>query len=164
MALTVTQKAQLTKMNKAAQNVSLGTLLALLDSVSDAASLGAVNKISQAVALADFTNGGGAVGTLDLTDTIPAGATYFQGNLLSVVGFAGDVSAALTVGDGTDVDRYNASTVNVFADIAGGVGLGTPSGTLYHATEATVTLTITVDADWDSVTAGGFTIEMFYFT
>jgi len=164
MALTATQIAQLNRAMKANQNASVGTLLALLDNVPNAASLGAMNKVSQAVTYDEFTDGGGAVGTLDLDDAIPAGASFLLGNLLAVVGFAGDVSAALTVGDGTDVDRYNASTIDVFSAIAGGVGLGEPSGTIYHAAEKTVTLTITVDADWGSVTAGGFTIELFYLT
>lgn len=163
-ALTSAIIAKLNKMNKAAQLATLGTKLALLDNVVDAGSLGAIVKIAQTVAFGDFTDGGGAVGTLELDDDIPAGATFLIGHLLAVTGFAGNTSAALTVGDGTTADRYNTSTINVFADIAGGVGLGAPSGVQYHAAAKTPTLTITVNSDWGLVTAGGFTIELFYLT
>lgn len=115
----------------------------------------------QVCALADFTDGGAAVGTLTLTADIPAGARYDYTDIRNVTGFAGDTSAALTVGDGTDVDRYNTSTIDVFSDVAL-IAAGAASGTLDHATAVSPVLTITTAADWGSVTAGALTILMHF--
>lgn len=123
-----------------------------------------INKITATVGYAAFTDGGAAVGTYDLTEFIPAGALYLATAVTAVTGFAGDTSAAMTIGDGTDVDRYNTSTINVFATAAGGIASGVPSGSLYHAAQVTPKITITTAADWGSVSAGSVTIEMYYMT
>jgi hypothetical protein len=125
---------------------------------------GHVVKITQTVAKAAFTDGGGASATFALTPTIPAGATFLSSAVTAVTGFAGDTSAVLIIGDGTDTDRYNTGTVNVFTTAAAGVDAGVPSGVKYHATEKTVTLTITSGADWGSVSAGSVTVELYYLT
>jgi hypothetical protein len=122
-------------------------------------------KFSETVGYAAFTDGGAAVGTYDITaSTIPVGATFLYAAVTAVTGFAGDTSAALTIGDGTDADRYNTSTIDVFTTAANGVAAGDPSGTRYHATAATIKLTITTAADWGSVSAGSVTVEFFYLT
>lgn len=126
---------------------------------------GPIVKLTQTVAYSAFTDGGAAVGTYDLTvGTIPVGATFLYAAVVAVTGFAGDTSAAMTIGDGTDVDRYNTSTINVFATAANGVAAGAPSGVLYHATAATVRLTVTTNADFTSVSAGSVTVELYYLT
>ena len=84
--------------------------------------------------------------------------------MTKVTGFAGDTSAVMTIGDGTDVDRYNTSTVNVFATATGGIASGVPSGALYHAAAKTPVITITSATDWGAVNAGEVTIEMYYLT
>lgn len=111
--------------------------------------------------LADFTDGGAAVGTLTTTAKVPAGAFVLRTVVTGVTGFAGDTSAALTVGDGTDPDRYNATTVDVFTTAVALDG-GAPSGTQVHTTEKTVTLTITSGSDWGLVTTGALTVKVFY--
>ena len=122
-------------------------------------------KLTQTVGFAAFTDGGAAVGTFPLTvGTIPVGAVFLSAAVTAVTGFAGDESAALTIGDGTDVDRYNTSTVDVFTTAAGGVPAGIPSGVTYHAAAKTVTLTITTNADFTSVSAGSVTVKLFYLT
>jgi hypothetical protein len=121
-------------------------------------------KISETAGYAAFTDGGAAVGTYDLANDIPIGATFLYAAVTAVTGFAGDTSAALTIGDGTDVDRYNASTIDVFTTAANGVAAGAPSGVLYHDAAKTPKLTITTAADWGSVTAGSVTVELFYLT
>lgn len=132
---------------------------------SGVTTMGPVVKLTETVAFDDFTDGGAAVGTYDLTvGTIPAGALYLGTAVTAVTGFAGDTSAALTIGDGTDVDRYNTSTINVFATAANGVAAGSPSGVLYHDTAKTPRLTITTNADFTSVSAGSVTVEMYYLT
>jgi hypothetical protein len=165
MAFTTAQQNHLNKMNKAAQNVSLGTTLAPLASAApDAASLGAMNKIEATVAFGDFTDGGGAVGTYELSDAIPIGAFVFRSVLQpALVGFAGDTSATIQIGDGTDVDRYSTGTPDVFSDVAGGIDLGAVSGTAYHAAAKTPTITITTDSDWTSVSAGSLSLAIYYF-
>jgi len=126
---------------------------------------GPLVKLTETVGYAAFTDGLGAVGTYDLTvGTIPAGATFLYSAVTAITGFAGDTSAALTLGDGTDVDRYNTSTVDVFTTAAAGGDAGAPSGVRYHTTAKTVTLTITTNADWTSVSAGSVTVELYYLT
>jgi hypothetical protein len=123
-----------------------------------------IRRITATVGFAAFTDGGAAIGTYSLTDVIPVGSLYVGTAVTSVTGFAGDTSAVLTIGDGTDVDRYNTSTINVFATAANGIASGIPSGALYHAAQITPKLTVTTAADFTSVSAGSVTIEMYYLT
>jgi hypothetical protein len=127
--------------------------------------VGPLTKLEETVAFGDFTDGGSTVGTYDITvGTVPIGATVLAAAVVAVTGFAGDTSATLTIGDGTDVDRYNTSTVNVFATAAGGVDAGVASGVKYHASAKTVKLTITTNADFTSVSAGSVSVELYYLT
>lgn len=121
-------------------------------------------KKTATVLFSQFTDGGAAVGTYNLPFTIPVGALYLGTAITNVVGFAGDTSAVLTLGDGSDADRYNAGTPNVFASAEGGVAAGVPSGVLYHDTAKTPKITVTSAADFTSVSAGSVTIEMYYLT
>jgi hypothetical protein len=123
-----------------------------------------IKKITCTVGYAAFTDGGSTAGTYSLPDVIPVGALYVGTAITNVVGFAGDTSAVLTLGDGTDVDRYNTSTINVFATAANGIASGVPSGALYHAAQVTPKITITSASDWGAVNAGSVTIEMYYLT
>jgi len=160
MALTATQITQLNNSNEAHQRAGIGTLLG---EIKDGASLGAMNKIEATVAFGDFT-GATTTGTYELSEDIPIGAVVYMAVLQpALVGFAGDTSAVITVGDGTDVDRYNTGTPDVFSDVAGGIGLGVPAGTQYHAAAKTPTIIITTAAAWSSVTAGSLTIAIYYF-
>lgn len=124
----------------------------------------AVKKLTETVAFDDFTDGGAAAGTFTTSMVIPVGAVYLATAVTAVTGFAGDVSAAMTIGDGTDADRYNTSTIDVFSTAANGVAAGSPSGVLYHDAAKTVTLTITTNADFTSVSAGSVTVECYYLT
>jgi len=129
------------------------------------ASLNALVKLSETVAFSAFTDGGGAVGTFNITaGTIPAGATFLSAAVTAITGFAGDTSAVLIIGDGSDTDRYNTGTINVFTTAADGVDAGVPSGVRYHVATKTVTLTVTTGADFTSVSAGSVTVELFYLT
>ena len=123
-----------------------------------------VQFIEETVAYDAFTDGGAAAGTYDLATQIPAGALVLRTVLEDVVGFAGDTSAVITVGDGSDADRYNTGTPSVFATSAGGLDLGAVSGTAYHSAAATVTVTVTSNADFTSVNAGSITIRIYYLT
>ncbi len=128
---------------------------------SDWAALGGIGTIVQRVSYTDFTDGGGAAGTLTLDGTIPVGAVVLKTAITGVTGFAGDTSAVLIVGDGTDTDRYNTGTLDVFSDVAAIDG-GAISGTAVHATAKTPVLTVTSGANWGDVTAGALTVKIFY--
>ena len=137
----------------------------VISPVSGVTTFGPLVKLTETVAYDAFTDGGSTAGTYDITvGTIPVGATFLYAAVTAVTGFAGDTSAVLTIGDGTDADRYNTGTPNVFATAAAGVAVGAPSGTLYHAAAATVTLTVTTAADFSSVSAGSLTVELYYLT
>lgn len=127
---------------------------------------GGVQVARQRISVADFTDGGSTVGTLVLGFTIPVGARVTQTILTDVVGFAGNTSAALTVGDGTDADRYNTSTLDVFATVAAVDG-GAISGTAIHATAvSTVTVTVTTGTDFTACKTNGLgraTVSIYYY-
>ncbi len=126
--------------------------------------------IAATVGHGSFTNGT-TVATYALPGTIPVGAVFYHSAITAVgQGFSGTpvTTATMTIGDGTDVDRYSGTVgANVFTTAAGGVDAGTPSGVLYHAAAKTPVLTITpgtaVDATWGSVTAGTVSVRMYYF-
>jgi hypothetical protein len=120
-----------------------------------------VQCITATVARAAFTDGGGASGTYALNEQIPQGAWVLRTTLVNVTGFTGDTSAAITVGDGTDVDRYNTGAPSVFTT-SNAIDLGAPSGTQIHTSAATITITITSAADFTAVTAGQLTLRLYY--
>lgn len=116
--------------------------------------------ISETVLVSQFTDGGGTSGTFALTKKIPAGAFALQAVLVNVTGFTGNTSAVITVGDGSDVDRYNTGTPSVFTTAAA-IDLGVPSGTKIHTAETTITITITGGTDFTAITAGQLTIRIY---
>jgi len=121
-----------------------------------------LNIIQETVAFGDFTDGGAAVGTFELSTDIPVGAYVVQSSIDSVTGFTGDTSCTLTIGDGTDADRYNTGTPSIFTT-ASAVDAGAVSGTSFHSAAKTPTLTATSGSDWGAVTAGSVTVTIFYY-
>ena len=117
----------------------------------------------QTVAFSEFTDGGGAAGTFNLSAVVPAGAVFLRSIIDQITGFTGDTSAVITIGDGTDVDRYNTGTPSVFTTAAEGVDAGAPSGTLWHTAAKTVVLTVTSAADFTAVAAGSVRITLFWY-
>jgi len=131
------------------------------------AKLGApkIGVIQATIGVADFTDNEDTTGTYEFTDLLPAGAVVQQTMISDVTGFAGDTSAVVTIGDGTDVDRYNTGTPNVFAD-ADDISAGAVSGTAYDADEETPTVIVTTDSDFGLAVTNGsgeMTITIFYF-
>lgn len=115
-----------------------------------------VRAIQETLTAASLTDGGGAVGTKTMAAAIPAGARFLFTTIHSIVGFAGDTSAVITLGDGSDGDRYNTGTPDIFSTAAAGVDMGAPSGTAWHADAiAGVVATVTSAADITPVLAGG---------
>lgn len=117
----------------------------------------------ETVAFGQFAGGGGAAGTYDLQTSIPAGSVFLRSLATEIVGFANDSSCVLTIGDGTDVDRYNTGTPSIFTTAAKGVDLGVPSGTLWHTAAVTPKLTATSATDWGAVNAGSVKVTLFYY-
>jgi hypothetical protein len=125
---------------------------------------GGLGCINQTFSYTDFTDGGGASGTLVLDEGIPDGAVVQRAILHSLTGFTGDTSAFVQIGDGTDVDRYSTGTPSVFTTNPSGCELREPSGTAWHDDAKSVTVTITSNADFTSVSAGAATVAICYWT
>jgi hypothetical protein len=140
----------------------LSQLTTYVESTLDAAPVLVTTIEETGILYSAFTDGGSTVGTFALTDPIPAGAFVLEVEVDVVAGFANDTSAVLTIGDGTDVDRFNTGTPSVFATAATGIAVGRPSGRGYCATAATVTLTVTTNADFTSVNAGNLSVRIRY--
>lgn len=124
--------------------------------------LAVVGVLEESFDHADFTDGGAAAGTIQFTGSLPAGAVVLGTKILVPEGFAGDTSAVVTIGDGTDVDRYMTGTPDVFSTAAAGVEAGVPSGSKLLTAANQPTITVTSDADWGSVTAGQLTVSIYY--
>lgn len=122
---------------------------------------GLLNYFDERVTRSQFTDGGSTVGTYTLKGTIPVGAEIARCLVTNVTGFIGDTSATMTVGDGSDVDRYNTSTIPVFTTAAM-VATGAPSGTLPHVAAIRPVLTVTSGSDFTNVTAGAVTVRIIY--
>lgn len=158
--LTTKQIYDLDNMNEASRLAGgVGTIINALEG----GTTGNLREINQTVTFDEFTDGGGASGTFTLTaGTIPVKATVLASAVTAVVGFTGDTSAVLTIGDGTDVDRYNTGTINVFATAADGVATGAVSGVAYHAAAKSVVLTVTSATAFADVDAGSVTVRITY--
>lgn len=125
--------------------------------------IGAVKKIQETVGVADFTDGGSTAGTYAFPSgkAIPKGAFVLAAAVEVVAAFAGDTSAVLTIGDGTDPDRYNTGTPSVFA-AAATVDIGVPSGNQHHGAAATPTLTVTSNSDFGAISGGRMIVTIWY--
>lgn len=139
-----------------------GDLTLAVPDVGASRTYGVLAKLEETFAFDDFTDGGGAVGTMVFTGALPAGAVVLASKVVVGAGFAGDASAALTIGDGTDVDRYNTSTIDIFTTAAAGVQSGVPSGSKLLTAANSPTLTVTTAADFTSVSAGSVTVAIYY--
>ena len=117
----------------------------------------------QSIAYTDFVDGGGTSGTLALSCTIPAGALFVSSLITDIIGFTGDTSATIIIGDtGGDTDRYSTGTPSVFTTAAAGVDLGVPSGTKWHTAAVVPDVLITSGSDWGLVTAGSAVITLIW--
>lgn len=114
----------------------------------------------KSIVYTQFTDGGSTAGTYAVGFTLPVGFFIEYVILSDITGFAGDTSAVAIVGDGSDTDRLNASTLNVFSTLGGLYG-GVPSGTRVVATAFKPTITVTGGADFTSVNAGELTLKVY---
>jgi len=112
------------------------------------------------ILFSDFTDGGGAAGTYVCGFELPVGFVADYSEVRAVTGFAGNTSATITVGDGSDVDRYNTGTPSVFTTIAA-LALGVASGIRALATANKPTITVTGNSDFTAVNAGALSIRIY---
>lgn len=120
-----------------------------------------IGYIEEFVTRSQFTDGGSTAGTYQLKSALPVGAYVLNTVLGELVGFTGDTSAVITVGDGSDVDHYNTGTPSVYTT-ANQLAMGVPSGTKEHTAAIFPTLTVTSASDFTAVTAGAFRIKIVY--
>jgi len=126
-----------------------------------------IRKVGQWIGYADFTDGGGAAGTLNLAKQIPAGSIVLATKVTITEGFTGDTSAVMIVGLTADTDRYSLADVDVFSVAANKLTApdGAEGGVYAPALiteDTTVLVTITADSDWGGVTAGKAYVEVIY--
>jgi hypothetical protein len=114
------------------------------------------------IGFADFTDEEDATGTYTCGFTLPVGYFIERCWLTDVTGFAGDTTATIIVGDGSDTDRLNTGTPSVFTT-ATAIDLGAVSGTQLVATAFKPVLTIEEDSNWGDVAAGELTIKVMGF-
>jgi hypothetical protein len=133
-------------------------------SANGASAVAFVNALTETHSAASFTDGGSTVGTKTMTGTLPAGALILGTKVTVPAGFAGNVSATLKIGDGSDDDRYNTGTPSIFATAATGVEVGVPSGSKLQVAAVQPVLTVTASSDFTLVAAGGgsVTVSIFY--
>lgn len=133
----------------------------------DWGALGGIGVIQERVSYSDFTDGGAATGTYTMTaGTIPAGALFYKCILKDVDDFVGATTCVLDVGDNLgspDDDRYQANGAFDLTADAVAIDGGTPQGTLIHTAAVTPILTVVEDDDFTDITAGAFTICLYYF-
>lgn len=120
-------------------------------------------SIRETLALTDFTDGGSTAGTATLSTTLPVGAWVHRVLYKNVTGFAGDTSATIAIGDGTDVDRWGAASLpSVFATAAA-LDAGAVSGTPLVTTAVAPVITVTSGSDFGAVSAGSVTVCIFFY-
>jgi hypothetical protein len=127
-----------------------------------------IRKIAQWVDYDDFTDGGGAAGTLNMTETIPAHSWTIGVKAKVTTGFIGNTSCTLSVGTSTDANDFSTgSTINIYtaatvSATAVGTTTGTTPGLFLTSAATTVKLTATGNSDFTAVSAGKMFVEVFY--
>lgn len=124
-----------------------------------------ITELKQTFAVSGFTDGGSTSGTAQFTNAVPAGAVLVGSKIGPITGFAGDVSATIIVGDGTDTDRYMTGTPSVFTTQAVGVESGVPSGSKLITTANRPTVTVTTSTDFTLAVTNGsgrVTVSIYY--
>lgn len=142
-----------------------GRDLFVIDVVDDTVTVNGQNtiltRVLQETHLATEFAADETTASLTMDGTIPAGAYLLMAKVVVDEGFAEDVSATLSVGDGTDVDRYG--TADVFATETGGVVMNSP-GDFYHATAVQPVLAIETATAASLIVAGAgsVTVAIYY--
>lgn len=111
--------------------------------------------------LSDFTDGGGTSGTYATGVVIPKGAIVLN-SLIEIINETGASTLTCEIGDGSDADRFNASS-DPSLDTVGLVSGGAPQGTALCTSDASITLTVTEGSDFGDVTALNCKFWIYYY-
>jgi len=118
---------------------------------------------------ADFTDGGAAVGTVDILPAIPANSIVLGAQVDVIEAFAGEAAAVIQVGYASgDLDAVSPNTDPDLANLTAShilcgfnpVDLGNGDSAIEAPT--TVRVTITTTDDWTHVTAGKIRVRVMY--
>ncbi len=131
---------------------------------SYAAVINPIGVISQTIAFGDFTDGGAAAATLDLTATLPAGAIPIAWRAQTTTAFATVTTMTLLVGITGDTNKFSEGDGQAIQAVGwyGDSALGQAEGVDAINAAQTILLTATEDSEWGDVTAGTFTIYFYY--
>ena len=111
--------------------------------------------------LSDFTDGGGTSGSYASGVIIPKGAIVLN-SLIDIKAETGASTLTCEIGDGSDADRFNASS-DPSLDTVGLVAGGAPQGTALCSSDASITLTVTEGSDFGDVTVLNFVVYIYYY-
>lgn len=121
-----------------------------------------IGVIEEVVDHADFTDGGGAAGTINLTAQMPAGAIPLGCKFVVSEGFAGDTTAVVQAGVSGDADRFTLNTdQSVLAVATVGSVPATDCCDGMNAAQ-TIVVTVTGASDWGNITAGTMRVIVYY--
>lgn len=127
-----------------------------------------IRKVGQWVKLADFTDGAGTSGYVDLSKQIPAGSLVLCSKVTVTEAFVGDTTAVMDIGNSADTDDYSFTDHNVFVvasnliESANADSSDTAAGPIPVATATTVRVTVTGGSDFGAITAGKAYVEVVY--
>lgn len=123
-----------------------------------------MGTLSESIAVAGFTDGGGTSGFIDLTGKLPAGAIVLGWDFNCTGAFAGDTTAVIQVGVSGTVAKFSADTAqSVFT--TGRRGSASLAASSFNASEVSPRVTVTGSADFTSIVtnAGGAgTLTIYY--
>lgn len=120
--------------------------------------------LSETVTKSDFTDGGSTSGYKDFVNSLPEGAKVIDVVYDVRTGFTGDTSAAATVGESGNVDRFTVGSSSVLAaDVVGMVAPATSADNCYLAAAVTPRVTVTGAADFTNIASGAtMDVKIFY--
>lgn len=123
-----------------------------------------ISSVSEAVVVADFTDGGGASGYFDITPTIEINACVIGWKFEGSGAFDNDTSAVMEVGVSGDTDKFSADTAQSCFTIQD-IGSCALAAESYTTTAATVRITVTGNGDFTSIKTadnGAGTLTVYY--
>lgn len=117
--------------------------------------------VTQTISIADFTDGTGTSGYLDLSTQVPAGSLVLGWKFIATTGFSGDTTAVMTVGISGATTSFSADTTNSVVE-AGTVVSAAVVATAACDSATTVRVTVTGGSDFGKITAGAGRIIVWY--
>lgn len=125
-----------------------------------------VKVISEALAVADFTDNTDATGYKDLIAKLPKGAVALGWKFVGTGAFDGNTSAVMQVGVAGDLDRFSADIAgSVFTVATIGSAVLAADACKGIAAEATVRVTVTTGTDFTACKTaahGAGTLYLYY--